>query len=84
MQRRHLANLAAAVFILLSFTCPAQTLSSTPVAGFFGIASTVIGPAVMPIQLATAFKMVINGRTADHIDLDIPQAVQLRADEVIE
>ena len=41
-------------------------------------------PALMPIQLATKFELVINGRTADRFGLTISKALQLRADEVIE
>ncbi|MEZ5935179.1 MAG: ABC transporter substrate-binding protein [Alphaproteobacteria bacterium] len=41
-------------------------------------------PADMPIQLATQFELVVNRRTAEKLDLEIPRSILLRADEVIE
>ena len=41
-------------------------------------------PAVMPIQLATKFELVINSQTADRLGLTISTALLLRADEVLE
>lgn len=41
-------------------------------------------PAVMPIQLATKFELVINSQTAKRLGLTISTALLLRADEVLE
>jgi putative tryptophan/tyrosine transport system substrate-binding protein len=41
-------------------------------------------PGEMPIQLATGFELVVNLKVAAALGIDIPPAILLRADEVIE
>jgi putative ABC transport system substrate-binding protein len=41
-------------------------------------------PAEMPVVQSTKFEFVINAQTARALDLEVPNSVQLLADEVIE
>jgi putative tryptophan/tyrosine transport system substrate-binding protein len=41
-------------------------------------------PALMPVQLATRFELVVNLQSAAALGIDVPQSILLRADEVIE
>jgi putative ABC transport system substrate-binding protein len=41
-------------------------------------------PADLPVQLSTKYQLVINMKTASALGLNVPNSMQLLADEVIE
>jgi putative ABC transport system substrate-binding protein len=41
-------------------------------------------PAELPFEMAATFKLVLNMRTAGTLGLVIPDAVRMRADEIIQ
>jgi putative ABC transport system substrate-binding protein len=81
-----------AVYSLSDFARDGGLLSYGPdrVDSFRGAASYVDRilrgekPGDLPVQFPTKFEMVVNGKTAKALGLNVPQSILLRADEVIE
>ena len=50
----------------------------------YGISSGAAKPADLPVEQASKFELVINRKTAKALDLAIPPALLLQADQVID
>ncbi len=74
---------AAEAGILMSLG-PSVTVSCQRAAYFVDRILKGAKPADLPVEQATKFDLVINGKTANALGLTIPSSVLLRADQVIE
>jgi len=68
---------------LLSYR-PSITALFARVAEFVDRIARGAPPADLPIEQPTKFEMVVNLKTAKAIGIELPTAILLRADEVIE
>lgn len=97
VRSRQLAELAArhaipAIFQTPEFTAAGGLLSYGPnLRELFRMQGTYIGrilrgqnPADLPVQLATRIDMILNLKTAKALGIEVPTAILVRADEVIE
>ena len=86
-QRRLPAIYEASEFVesggLISYG-PNQTVIERRAAEYVDKIFKGVKPSDLPVEQPTKFEMVINMKTANALNLSIPQSVMMRADQVLE